>query len=270
MFIKPFGTIVRDRREAQGVSQKALAELCGIASQRLSELELGQGQPTPAQCRALELVLGPIEGFIEPVGTTKTLRGNGRRCLSSNQLYEPPRDRATHVRFSTARRKYPEFVAQVMTSIQRRPDFPACQSVCHQLVAESAEEVLLILRLLLLGASPCHAAPDWMTRVPHRIIDPRSGTGVSHCPAACLAFPEEFFFFQVTLSSREWRHRVDVLRCQREACSVIEVDGFGHDAESDRRRERQIGLATTRLGVELLLDLNFDLRSAMASAVRPA
>lgn len=176
MFTKPFGVVVRERREANDLLQKDLARAAGISPQRLCQIELCQRQPTIDQQRRLQRALGRIGAFVEPSGVTRKLCSNGRRqFLVEGPRYDPPRDRSTFIRFAMARSKYPDFVRGIMLHIQGRSDFEECQALCHQIVAESAEEVLLILRLLHAGAEPCFAAPKWMVDIPYQIVDPRAG-----------------------------------------------------------------------------------------------
>jgi len=63
--IKSNGSLLKQRREASGISQKDLAELTGLSVHTISDIELGKGNPTLVvvgklcECLGLELVLQP-------------------------------------------------------------------------------------------------------------------------------------------------------------------------------------------------------------------
>jgi transcriptional regulator with XRE-family HTH domain len=59
------GSLLRQRREASGISQRDLADLTGLSVHTISDIELAKGNPTLevigklCDCLGLELVLQP-------------------------------------------------------------------------------------------------------------------------------------------------------------------------------------------------------------------
>lgn len=263
MFSKPFHVALKQLRLKRRLSQKALAEALGLAPSRLCKIERGHIRPSASDQRAIQAWSGGIQAFVPPFRVMRTLMKNGHSCAPVRSEYEPPRDRATHVRFNAALRNYPDLANTLLHKLYLRPDFHDCQSAAHDIVAESSEEAIFLMRLLVEGAMPCLIAPATVARLPQCIVDPVSGNDVSYHPMVCLAFPGDFYFFQATLQSKDWRHRVDVLRCKDDAWRVIEIDGFGHDLAVDARREKEIGLPTTRITIGQVTNLDFNLRAAL-------
>ena len=66
------GSLLRQRREASGISQRDLADLTGLSVHTISDIECAKGNPTLevlarlCDCLGLELVLQPrkIEAFV--------------------------------------------------------------------------------------------------------------------------------------------------------------------------------------------------------------
>jgi transcriptional regulator with XRE-family HTH domain len=56
------GTLLRTHRAAQGLTQKALAQACGLSPVYISQLEKGERTPSVQACRALAAALAcPVE-----------------------------------------------------------------------------------------------------------------------------------------------------------------------------------------------------------------
>jgi transcriptional regulator with XRE-family HTH domain len=62
---KSIGSLLRQRREGSGISQRDLADLTGLSVHTISDIELAKGNPTLevigklCDCLGLELVLQP-------------------------------------------------------------------------------------------------------------------------------------------------------------------------------------------------------------------
>ncbi len=260
MFIKPFGLAIKHKRLREKMSQRALAEAMRISATRLCKLESGKITPTRKDQAAARKVLGDLRVFSAPAFLARSLTQNARRCKPKRRQFEPSRDRPTYLRFCAAREKYPELVAALMRQLQKREDYDVCIALAYQIVAESAEEALYLLRLMAAGALPCQMAPAELAKLPITLIDPVDRSDVSFRQVACLAFESEFYFFQLTLEGPGWQYRVDALRWKDDGWSVIEIDGYGHDAAADSQREKDIGLPTVRLNVAQLSNLGHEIR----------
>lgn len=209
-------------------------------------------------------MLGRFDGFVAPASLLRALSDNGTRSLPNRQVFKPRGDREAFVRFRRARSKYPEFVLRATQIVRRRADFAECQGLCDLLAFDSAEEVLVVLHLLARGALPAVCAPARVARTPYAMLDPSTLEQVDFRPQPCLVLEGGFFFFQVTLQGRSWRHRVDLLHGQDDVWSVVEMDGDGHAGNGDAQRDREIGLRTLRLTPEMVTAESFELTAELA------
>lgn len=260
MFIPPLHSQIRKHREATGLSQIEFAQQLGIAAKRYSHFERGERHPGLEELELLREHLGDLRGSIPPEGVGRRLVDNAKKLRPLVPEFRPGQDRPSDVRYFAALAKYPDFVRRLTATIRRRVDFEDCQCLCGRLAIESADEVLFILRLLEAGALPASLSPQALGRLPHPILDPANGTEVSHHRFPCLAFANEFYFFQVTLATPR-RYRVDVLRWSH-GWSVIEIDGLGHVAAYDEARDLALGLPVTRLSPVQIMGDTFRLPRA--------
>ena len=66
-----FGEVIRRAREAQGLTQKALAARCDISGMYVSQIETQQRIPALPTCRRLAQALGkavPVNRSCNPIG----------------------------------------------------------------------------------------------------------------------------------------------------------------------------------------------------------
>lgn len=232
-----------------------MAQKLGINQQRLSHLERGVRQPNTREMEALLKLLGPFPGHVAPQGVFRRLSENGRRCRPRLAPFRPCQDRPNYIRYFAALSQYPNFVQSHAARIKGRQDFTDCQHLCSQIASGSADEVLVLLRLLGRGAIPGLCPPASLGRLPHAIVDPATRDLVGHRQFPCLHFEGDFFFFQVSFSTPRI-FTVDILRWKDE-WSVIEVDGLGHSNCHDETKTAAIGLKTKRLTTEEILSKDF-------------
>lgn len=260
MFTKPFHKFLNELRVKRGLKQKELAELLGITQQRLSHLESGGRRPSELERAAIYQHFGELQGYLVPEGVRRRLSENARRLQPAFPPFHPAQDRPSDIRFYAALQAYPEFVKRMTAKIRLRVDFQDCQYHCGLIALESSAEVLLVLRLLEAGALPGYCAPASLGPLSHPIIEPELRVPVAHRKFPCLAFEEDFYFFQVTLATPK-QHRVDVLRWNR-GWSALEIDGSGHDGRNDEERTKALGLEVRRLTPAEITSDHFQLRKA--------
>jgi len=92
-----FAGRLRERREAVGLSQYALAKLSGLTKQALSRLELGAREPTWNTVQRLALALGvDCRAFVDPtikLPEQEPARSRGRPKKDEAKAVRPKKSR---------------------------------------------------------------------------------------------------------------------------------------------------------------------------------
>lgn len=85
------GSRIKDLRIANGLTQKQLGELCGMADSAIRRYESGRGNPTEKTLRRIANALGVPVGFLDPYssfGEQLAAIGEIARCSLDEPIYE--------------------------------------------------------------------------------------------------------------------------------------------------------------------------------------
>lgn len=231
MFKKPFNIKLREKRLSQGITQKHLAEQCGMQPQRISNLECGHRSPSKFELQKFQLFLGLGNCSVAPKEWHKHLKNNATVHSPIPEIFSANQDRPTYIRYRACLRTYPKLVNQMERLVLAREDFELCECLCNQIACESALESLFILYLLAKGAIPGLHPPAVLGRTPFAIVDDTGWREVGLRPRACLILEQRYYFFQVSFR-RDRTARFDILRWDG-TWSAIEINGSGHNDKSD-------------------------------------
>lgn len=249
MFETPFGVILREARQLAGLSGLELAHLAGADKRRVSELERGKRFPSP---REVEFFLNalPLDGarvhysLKRHPESVQPLLGNARRLLGGRP-YFPPAPEPAFRKFLSAYAAFPALVRPITGRLRSRRDFPQIFRLTRNMRFDSADEVLSVLHIFDIGATPALHPPNNCAAPPARIVDRAGKHGVGHRPHACLIFQNLVIFHQVTFATTP-RQTVDLLVWDGSQWRVWEVDGAAHDSRNDDQRRDTLGIPVHR------------------------
>ena len=236
-----FHTRMKRRRKELSLSQRKAAENCGLKPRRWSALERNVRQPTNRELEIISryLKLGSYERPIPKLH--QLLVSQASRLLPTAQTFLARQDRSSHQRFRKCRRSYPDLTRRLCSKIDSRADARYCWSFAHNVSFDSALEVLHFLYLLADGGMPGLFPPSQLGHTPLPIVDPEDSSHAGHRPHCCILRDGAVWFFQVSFRGVEF-YRVDMLVSDSGNWKAVEINGAGHDYQSDHLRSNAIGL----------------------------
>jgi transcriptional regulator with XRE-family HTH domain len=289
MQFQTIGNRIKALRLEQGLDQRELARMAGLSSARLCEFERGARSPGSEALASIAYALGvDVETLArntdwlaeEQRARLRSLSSQVVREFSRESSYRPPCDRDMSTQLRKAYAKYPERVRALLDRIRTREDEVMQLRMLSTVVAGSSLEAVVHLALLVLGLLVL-VAPEALGFRKHPVVNPktREGVGDRTVPAyrvtlsgrPCILIP------QVSLACRKHAWTVDFLGAIIDSRGhvtwfYIEIDGEGHDRQSDRIKEEDIDLPMIRLDERTILDDNLllELESRIAGLIRLA
>ncbi len=245
---------IRELRLARGLSQQELADRAEISASLLSRIESLEKGASPEVLGRLCEVLGcrPEDVLVAPArspgGQPKVARNELSQLLLSPERIARPRWTSA-CRLATLRRLHPHFMRRV------EPDLVRSDWFLQEVPSESADETLLQVRELHLGA-----VPTWLSTADLGFdlwpVCDEDGRGAATCLRPALVTQHYAMLFQVAVMAGARRPRMDTLILVRQPQPTFingEVDGEGHNYADDEQRTRALGMVTLRIpGSDLL------------------
>lgn len=246
------GQILAQKRSQLALSQTDLARLSGVRRERLSRFENDTENLRPRELRKLLQTLNLDAHDLTVVGKHPDQAAVKRSFRSK----APRRLLRTEVSFSRLRSRYGELAGLLLREIDHHDDSGWRREFLRWAGCESADELLLCLRLL---ARP-EVTPVWLSLaevgfVKHPSVDKETdeATHGHKCPTLFLRLQDwqALIFPQVSLRTRRGQYRLDFLAklraFRRSIWLNLEVDGGGHDHNFDQRRQDSLALPTVRI-----------------------
>ncbi|MFA5505825.1 MAG: helix-turn-helix transcriptional regulator [Vulcanimicrobiota bacterium] len=244
---------LKERRRQLSLTQKEAATMCGLTRSRWSLLECGKRIPSEVEKRSISnsFQLGPV--FYSPPGAKKKLLNQAQCLMPPRRVFLPHQDRPTQVRVRACLRAYPDLTNRLISKITTRVDGDLCEHFSHLVCCDSKLEALHLLHLLSLGGDPGLWAPAEFGHTYRPIVDCRGYKETGARPRPGIFLFDTWYFFQVSFKANTLI-RVDLL-CWKQGWSVLEINGFGHDASLDHLRGRELGLPVTYIDESKLLGM---------------
>lgn len=244
------GELIREMRLKNGWTQKKLGELIGVRQNRISKLEKGQRPVSETEWQQLS-------PYLESQDDLPTRR----KLPYPAELWRvrPPEaylqgDVTLSSRVNRARKTFGNIVDRCLRAIYKRDDAPLSIKFLNDACLDSGDEGMLWLLGLAGEGRACWYALSKAGFRRHRVVDAALKKTISDIRRPCLEINRDKYavlmFPQVRLQTARAWYRLDALCCVRKGnkrCWInVEVDGPGHDPESDGPRQRHIGLPTLR------------------------
>lgn len=242
---------IRKRRIELGLSQDRLAEITGIESRRLSDLEGGLCLPQPECALALGRAL-QVEGGVPHA--SQVLSRDVLRRMTRPRPFEFPTVNAEP--WQRMGRRFGWLVGRIRID----PEVAAWIQRC--LECNSGQEGLSLLQLGAAGARPVIASAHACGYRGHGILDAQGNAlGERMQPALHWVQPELecVLWPQITLINGLRVDLLVLLRVGRERSRwvVAEVDGPHHNAAQDALRDKWVGIPVFRVSNREVLGLGY-------------
>lgn len=252
MLIPLFHRTLKKVRVKHG-SLRQLAKELKIKAIRLSRLERGLVAPSQEERKCLAKYF-PQQGHsllhcpARPAAYYQQIRQRRIAVKTRVELFLPPADRPSFVRFKAAARTYNSLIHRLSQNLRGRGDYETMIFFLDQLSIGSSLECVFILGLLAKSAIPCFMALTEMPlHLPNPAVCPRTRNYIAHRPLPVLLLEEEIWIPQVSFSTPRV-YTVDFLRFhEQEGWVAIEIDGAGHQSDHDLERSRALQIPVQRL-----------------------
>lgn len=267
------GAALRVARKLAGLTQAELGRRAGIGQSRISKFERDQRTPSALEWDRLGSCL-ELGGVVAPE------RGPRRLPRAIWRVSRPALrrvgERSAAAREAAARKTFGRLVnARYERALAIHPPEDLTLFLA-QACLESSHEFMFWLQLLAESGAICWYSPLRAGFREHGVVDAASRRNISDSPLPGLDLrgpaSDWLLFPQVSLQTARGCYRLDVLACRligkQRVWFNIEVDGAGHDAEFDLRRQSHLGLPTIRLTREQVGESNLlRLLESLAAAV---
>jgi transcriptional regulator with XRE-family HTH domain/very-short-patch-repair endonuclease len=267
----PFKERLRSLRKAAGLTLRHLALLSGLDFRQIQKYEAGERRPELDDVRKLaEALKGEVEDLVD--GTDwmcamdrlawKQATRNAEKAFGERN-FVPPQRVPTSVRLRAARELNPQAFGRLDAIISRRPDLPAVRAFLRAAPFDSGPEGLAVMNLLACECWPISGRPQRLGFRKLRVICKTERDIVGDCPfpalwlrlkgVDCVVFPH------LTLQANQISYDVDFLLgvCGKIKTHwlILEVDGAGHRAADDPKRDADLKLPVIRFVENELTDL---------------
>lgn len=256
--------LLRSLRKERNLSQTAVARLCGLRQQAISQLENGQTRGSigtlMSLCNGLDLSYSDVIRRLEwsdegPGRPDRSLAREIENAFQNPRVYSYQAARSFAERVQTLRARENRPLRNYEPVIDARSDALRLCAHLSELATDSADEALFTVGLCALGAEGAMLAPARLGSGLIDIRDSKKGYVGNRLMRALVFATGDWilvFFLQVPIPPCRVDFLVAVRAFSFTTWQVVEVDGAGHDPRGDRDRSELLRLPVLRLGVDAL------------------
>ena len=255
LFHRTLSYAIWDRK----ITLRRLEEVTDIPNSRLSRLQRGHTTPSTEERVILARIFPKVaskllHSYSRPDNFGHEMLAAGQRFWPRQEVFYPPADRPSRVRFKAATRSFASECSVLEYLLAQREDLQKIDFFCDQLSLGSSLECLKIMTLFAQGAVPAYLEPVLApSPLPHPLVCPRTRKYVGNRPLPCLQLSSQIWYPQVSVSTPQVFTLDFLVHDSTSAWSVLEIDGAGHVKRDDEERTLALGIPVVRVSEQEVL-----------------